>query len=69
MRVLGIELHACSKALYQLSHLPSPQMNLQVQEFYYLLNIYSCWAGEVAQQLRALAVLIEDSGSIPSTYM
>lgn len=26
-------------------------------------------AGEMAQQLRALAVLPEDSGSIPSTHM
>ena len=26
-------------------------------------------AGEMAQQLRALAVLVEDQGSIPSTHM
>jgi hypothetical protein len=33
------------------------------------LRIYSLGAGEMAQQLRALAVLVEGLCSVPRTYM
>ena len=31
--------------------------------------LLSCWVGEMAQWLRALAALAEDLGSVPSTHM
>jgi hypothetical protein len=34
---------------------------------YYVSGAFS-WAGEMAQQLRALAVLPEDQGLVPSTH-
>jgi hypothetical protein len=34
----------------------------------YLYTVKYSWAGEVAQWLRALTALAEDSGSVPSTY-
>jgi hypothetical protein len=40
---------------------------LYIIESFVVKNVF-IWAGEMAQQLRALAALAEDLGSIPSTH-
>ena len=44
-------------------------LETHVQEYYLAFKTIACWGAEVAPQLRALATLMEDPDSVPSTNL